>query len=59
MRFGGKWVADDPAFAREQIEKMIASGELTRDQGEELLRMRYRSKEPNVQGNPIARCDDD
>ena len=59
MSCGGKWVADDPAFAREQIEKMIASGELTRDQGEELLRMRYRSKEPNVQGNPIARCDDD
>ena len=54
-----QWAKDDALFAREQIEKMIASGELTRDQGEELLRMRYRSKEPNVQGNPIARCDDD
>lgn len=43
---------DDPDFARQQIEKMIESGEIERWHGEELLRMRYPEKKEK------ARMDD-
>lgn len=56
-----QWAKDDALFAREQIEKMIAKGEISRGQGEWLMRLRYpkEKEDPDVQRNPIARCDDD
>lgn len=45
------WAVDDAVFAREQIDKLVASGEITEELGEELLRMRYADVENNVQGN--------
>jgi len=38
---------DDPEFARQQIEKSIQSGEIEREFGELMLRLRYQKKEEN------------
>ena len=35
----------DPEFARQQIEKLVVSGEIPRWLGDELLKMRYPKKE--------------
>ena len=40
-----EWAKDDPEFVRQQIQKLIDSGELTKEEGENLLRMRYPSLE--------------
>jgi hypothetical protein len=39
------WAKDDPEFARQQIEKLVVSGEIPRWLGDELLKMRYPKKE--------------
>ena len=44
-----KWSADDPEFARQQVAKLVESGELPREVGEELVRSRYEKN---------GRCDD-
>jgi len=38
------WAKDDPEFARQQIEKLVVSGEIPRWLGDELLKMRYPKK---------------
>jgi hypothetical protein len=40
-----EWAKDDPEFARQQIEKSIQSGEIEREFGELMLRIRYSDKE--------------
>ena len=40
-----EWAKDDPEFARQQIEKSIQSGEIEREFGELMLRLRYQKKE--------------
>jgi hypothetical protein len=48
-----EWAKDDPEFARQQMEKLIESGQITRSEGEELLRMRYGARNGDSDGDAM------